>query len=612
MLQRSTTGTALQLPANRLGETLPLPRKTAVRLDNTMRRPLFSFLVPVWLWTFAIAPSLTLAQTPDPTTQQLLAMPGSELDANTAALPTAAGLPASAPAEQVPPPALPARRAPGAHPLAPFGHNLFLGNFLRTRHDGLNPEYEVAPGDRVSVQTWGAVELNGVFVVDGQGNLFLPEIGPVQVAGVHSADLSEVVRKHIRSVYVRHFGVYTHLLTARPLAVFVTGGVHRPGSYAGLPSDSLLYFLDQAGGIDPALGSYRHIDLLREGQTVATFDLYDFMLRGQLPHVVFRAGDTVLVQQRGPQITLTGDVAAPALIELNHDQVAGAEVLAVVPASARATDVTWSGVRDQQPFQQTLPVAEFQQVSLQAGDSVQLRAEGRPEAILIHLEGEFEGPSTLSVQRGTRLIDLLNHVAVNPTVSNPTAVHLKRPSVAKAQKDAIEDSLFRLERSALLALSSSNGEASIRVKEAELMQRFAERARLIDPLGRVVTSRHGHPQNLLLEDGDTIVIPEKTGVVRVSGEVQISHASAHRGGLTAADYIQSAGGYTDRAEEDIVLILHANAEVEMVSPDSVVYPGDEILVPPRVDSKILQNAIDITQVIYQIAVAAGVVLGVAL
>ena len=566
----------------------------------------FLLRLPRLLLVFGLVPQLANAQAALTPT-----VPASSVPTATAAplAPQTPPPPQPDATPEVPPPASPASQAESQGP-QPFGHNLFLGNFLRTRRDGLNPDYVVMPGDRVSIQTWGAITLGGLFVVDGQGNLFLPEIGPIHLAGVRNADLTSVVEAHIKKVYVRHFGVYTNLLTARPVAVFVTGSVRRPGSYAGVPSDTVLFFLDQAGGIEPALGSYRNIEVLREGQSLGKVDLYEFVLRGALPTFQFKDGDTILVHRRGPQVTLSGDVALSSLVELQEDHEDGAAILAVVPKEARANEVTWSGIRSGIPFQRTLSAADFSGMDVRDGDRVVLRDDGRPEHILVNLSGEFEGPSTLSVPRGTRLIDFLNHVEVNASLSNPSAVHLLRTSVAKAQKEAIEDSLFRLERSALLALSSSNGEADIRVKEAELMQKFAERARLIDPLGRVVTARGGQQHNMLLEDGDTIVIPGKTGIVRVGGEVQMAYAAAHRPGMTAEEYILAAGGFTDRADVDRVLVIHANAEVETVDPDIEVYPGDEILVLPRVDSKTLQNAMDISQVVYQIAVAAGVVLRV--
>lgn len=493
----------------------------------------------------------------------------------------------------------------------PFGQNLFHGNFLHTRDSGLNPDYVVMPGDRVAVQTWGALEINAVFTIDGQGNLFLPEIGPIKLAGVRNEQLTDVVKQAIGKVYLRHFGVYTNLLSAKPIAVLVTGNVVRPGSYAGVPSDSVLFFLDQAGGIDPALGSYRRVKVLRAGATLAEVDLYDFLLRGALDSPQFQNGDTVFVERRGPRVTVQGNVARPSLVELPGDSATGADALAVVPKASTANEVTVSGMRDDKPYRQTLHADAFGTTALRDGDVIELRDDGRPDTILVRLEGEFEGPSVLSVRRGARLIDVLNHVPVSETLANVGAVHVRRQSVAKAQKDAIADSLFRLERSALLGLSSSNGEADIRVKEAELVRKFAERARLIDPLGRVVTTRGGQQTNILLEDGDTIVVPQRTRVVRISGEVQMAHAVLHERDMEVEDYVASAGGYSDRADDDHVILLHPDASVEVVDAGHRVQPGDEILVTPRVDSKTLQSVADITQIIYQVAVSAGVVLSIA-
>src|SRR5262249_8094724 len=91
---------------------------------------------------------------------------GSDSKPTPAANPTPAGRPAGTP------PA--ASEAP-----EPFGARLFTGNFLRTRQDGLNGDYLVMPGDRIQVNTWGALETSSVLLVDAQGNVFLPNVGPV-------------------------------------------------------------------------------------------------------------------------------------------------------------------------------------------------------------------------------------------------------------------------------------------------------------------------------------------------------------------------------------------------------------------------------------------------
>ena len=511
-----------------------------------------------------------------------------------------------------PPPATAAQPAPPAanEGPEPFGSRLFTGNFLRTRQDGLNADYLVMPGDRIQVNTWGALETSTVLLVDAQGNVFLPNVGPVQVAGTKNSELTAKVKAGLSRVYARNFEVYTNLLSAKPVAVFVTGGVKRPGRYAGVPSDSVLFFLEQAGGIDPRLGSYRSLTVLRGDQKIAELDLYDFLLRGTLPAVQFKDGDTVLVNPRGTVVEMRGEVTLPATLEFKSGSVPGAEALAVVPSIARATQVTIEGIRNGMPISRTLSVVGFRTFSLQHGDSITLRGDGRADTILVRLEGEFNGPSVLAVRRGSRLVDVLNYVSVDPALANPKAVHVRRSSVAKAQKTAIDDALFRLERSALLALSASQGEANIRVREAELTQKFVERARLIQPLGRVVTARDNQQRNVVLEADDVIVVPARTNVVRVGGEVMMTQAVMFRPKATAEDYITDSGGYTDRSDKSRVIVIRANAEVVVGDTDLPVFPGDEILIPPKVDTKVLQNAVDVTQVIYQIAVSAAVVIAI--
>jgi protein involved in polysaccharide export with SLBB domain len=514
-------------------------------------------------------------------------------------------------AKPMPPPVNATSGAPAAAPTPePFGSRLFTGNFLQTRQDGLNPEYVVMPGDRVQVNSWGALELSNVLLVDAQGNIFLPNVGPIQVAGTKNSELTTKVKAGLGRVYSRHFEVYTNLLTAKPVAVFVTGGVKRPGRYAGVPSDSVLFFLEQAGGIDPRLGSYRSITVLRGDQKITELDLYDFLLRGTLPPVQFKDGDTVLVNPRGVVVEMRGDVTLPATLEFKPGAVTGAQALGVVPSAARATQVTIEGIRGGVPISRTLTVSGFKTFNLQDGDAITLRDDGRADTILIRLEGEFNGPSVLAVRRGARLVDVLNYVSVDMALANPRAVHIKRFSVAKAQKTSIDDALFRLERSALLALSASQGEAAIRVREAELTQKFVERARLIQPLGRVVTARDSQQRNVVLEPDDVVVIPSRTNVVRVGGEVMMTQAVMFRPGATAEDYIADSGGFTDRSDRGKVIVIRANAEVAIGDTDTAIYPGDELLVPPKIDTKLLQNAVDLTQIIYQIAVSAGVVVAI--
>jgi hypothetical protein len=179
----------------------------------------------------------------------------------------------------------------------------------------------------------------------------------------------------------------------------------------------------------------------------------------------------------------------------------------------------------------------------------------------------------------------------------------------------LEESLQRLERTVFTAPAASNGEAQIRAAEAELVMRFVERARTVEPLGKVVVSSNGNVANVRLEHGDEIVIPRKTDLIQVAGEVLIPQAIVYNAKASVSDYVAWAGGFSDRANVERIAIIHANGLITFVNGNSTddkrndessINPGDQILILPRVDSKTMQAVKDITQIIYQMAVTANV------
>ena len=72
-----------------------------------------------------------------------------------------------------------------------LGQNLFNGSFANQSFSGFNPNYRIAVGDKLLVQMWGAVESNGQQEVDTQGNIFLPQVGPINVLGILNSDLNK-------------------------------------------------------------------------------------------------------------------------------------------------------------------------------------------------------------------------------------------------------------------------------------------------------------------------------------------------------------------------------------------------------------------------------------
>ncbi|HCA04232.1 MAG: polysaccharide biosynthesis/export family protein [Vreelandella alkaliphila] len=489
--------------------------------------------------------------------------------------------------------------------LPPFGANLFTGGFRGAMGDGLNAGYQVKPGDQITVRVWGALEFERVLPVDAQGNIFIPGSGPLNVEGQNSQQVESSVRGAITSVYPENVQVYTNVQGVQPVAVFVTGYVENPGRFAGTPNDSVLYFLDQAGGIDQDLGSYRQIRVMRNDRTVATVDLYDFLINGSIARPQFQDGDTIVVEERGPAIAVGGDVHREHRYELLGNQLSGAELVNLARLRSGVSHVLLRGNRDDGPFAQYFPLDMFYGQTIRSGDEVLFSADKRSETIVVEVEGSYYGPSRFALPRDARLSELLDAIPVPENMTAVESISLQRESVRQQQKQSMEDSLRRLETTYLSAESSTNEEAKIRAQEAELIQDFVERARELEPSGRLVVAYNDRISDIRLQDGDIITIPEISDSMLISGEVLVPQAAVFRPGMNVIDYIESAGGFTNRADEDHILIVRQNGAVENARNVNL-RPGDEILVMPAAPTHNLQLASTLTQILFQIAVATRV------
>lgn len=490
--------------------------------------------------------------------------------------------------------------------LRPFASNLFEGRFAGTFSDMTSSDYILAPGDRVVVRIWGARSYDDVLVVDQQGNLFLPEVGPIHVAGLRQSSLLSTVKQAIGRVFTDNVQVYVNLQSAQPVAVYVTGFVNSPGRYAGGSLDSIMSFIDRAGGIDAARGSYRHIEVIRNKKVVEKLDLYRFALEGTVPNLRLKNGDVILVKEKGISVSAYGLLREQAIYEFSRPSMAkGSGLIELSSPERNVSHVSVVGSRDQAPFNRYFSIEEFKTFTLSDSDIVEFVADKPGETIMATVTGAIISASRYPIRKTMKLRDLLRQIEVEPELAATDAVYLRRKSVARDQKAVIQDSLRRLEQTALTSTSSTPEEAQVRVKEAELIQDFVKRASQLEPDGIVVISRRGQISDLWLEDGDEIVIPQKSNVVMVTGEVVLPKTVAFERGMSLDDYLAAAGGVSSRANDEQILVVKQNGEVGLCESLGIE-PGDRIMVLPKIDTKGILVAKDIMQIIYQIAVATKV------
>jgi protein involved in polysaccharide export with SLBB domain len=487
-----------------------------------------------------------------------------------------------------------------------FGANLFTGAFARQGALQFNTDYAVTVGDKIQFRLWGGFNFDGVLAVDPKGNIFVPHVGPIQVLGVRNQELQRTVEATVRKTYRANVFSYASLAAAQPVRVFVGGNVNRPGLYNGTSMDSILSYLDQAGGIDPERGSFLNVQVKRGEMVRATISLYEFMLNGKIPLIQLSEGDVIFVAQRQNSVKVAGLVANAKIFEFSSQGKTVADLIKVAKPKAQATHVRVIRNTGTVTNVEYVALQQAAQVELVNGDELEFTADKKPGTITVRVEGEHQSAQEYVLPYGARLGDLMSQIQYSER-SDSNSPQLYRLSIKERQKQLIAISLKTLESAVLTARSGTAEEAKLRTEEANLVLRWVERAKAIEPTGQVLIAKATERNELLLESGDIVKIPSKDGLVLIGGEVLFPNAVAFDKKYELKDYIKFAGGYTQNADTSRVIVAHRDGSFEEGKKAEIAM-GDEILILPKVDVKSREIARDLVQMIYQIAIAAKVVL----
>ncbi|MEY4589625.1 MAG: hypothetical protein RL497_1701 [Pseudomonadota bacterium] len=215
--------------------------------------------------------------------------------------------------------------------LKPFGADLFSNgpaSFTPASDIPIPSDYVMGPGDNIVIQLYGKENNAYSLTINREGQVQFPEIGPISLAGLSfsqaQANLGEVVEKQM-------IGVKSSITMGalRTIRIFVLGEVIQPGSFTVGALSTMTNALFASGGINK-VGSFRNIQLKRQGKVVTSLDLYDLLLRGDTSSDArLMPGDVLFVPPRGETITVMGAVTRPAIYELQSaTDVAGALSLA--------------------------------------------------------------------------------------------------------------------------------------------------------------------------------------------------------------------------------------------------------------------------------------------
>lgn len=488
-------------------------------------------------------------------------------------------------------------------PLRRFGAELLVPgarDFTAPPTTTIPPDYRLNPGDTLLLGLTGSVQASNLrLTIDSEGRVFVPRVGAIRVGGVRYGDVHDVIERQVSRQY-RGFQLEVSVARLHGITVYVTGFAATPGSYT-LSSLSTLVNAVLAAGGPAAGGSFRSIQLRRGGKLVSDFDLYDLLLKGDRSgDAALQNGDVLYIAPAGEQVAVIGSVNHEAIFEVGPQEtladavlyaggvstVADATRLMVFDALGRG-DAGW----------QQVSAAEAQARKAQRGEVVRVLSNtgiARPlqqQSVLVTISGEVAKPGRYYFKPGTRLADVVAQAGGLTPQAFPYASVITRESVKQQQRLSFERAVEDVEL--LLTaqpVTSVNRAQLVQPANLALVRSVVEQLREREPSGRLVfdlpVDAAALPNDLILENNDTIYVPPRPVTVGVFGAVPTPASFAWRDGATVGDFVKSAGGVQKLGDKGEIFVVRANGTV-LSNGKRVLrapaLPGDLIYVPIEAD-----------------------------
>lgn len=438
--------------------------------------------------------------------------------------------------------------------------------------------------------------------------------------------------------------------------VGIAGSVHTPAIYELKGENKISELIELAGGLSAVAFKGRvQIERIIDNRTQVVFE--SDLNSMQNKDLTIQSGDMLRifqVVQEKKMVRLTGAVNrggeygfSPGMTVKDLISMAGGLKYYAYNKEAELTRVivTDSGPRTEKiiiNLDSALKGDEHNNIILKEDDYLFVRAV--PEWRLYRtadITGEVKFPGTFTIKKGERLSSLIERAGGYTDGAYLRGAVFIREQVRALQQKGLEEMISRIERELLAGVSVqtstavSSEEISAKKAELESKQLFIEALKQQKASGRMtIKLAHlrllkGSEYDLELEDGDRLFIPSINSVVNVTGSIMSQGSYIYSEKFNYKDYIEMSGGYTRYADIDNVYVLKVDGSARKFSRgffswnDSKsrwemfpfgegikeIEPGDTIIVPEQLERVAwLREIKDITQILMQMAVTAGVVI----
>lgn len=473
--------------------------------------------------------------------------------------------------------------------LEQFGYDLFRSapsTFAQVEDLPVPAGYLVGPGDSITVQIYGARNVEYSLVVTRDGKLLIPELGPMEVSGMSFEELKTSIANRYKEQVIGAKAIVS-MSQLRTIQIRLTGEVDKPGTYTVSGLATLVDALLTTGGVRYS-GSLRQIEVKRRGETITQLDLYDLLMKGDTSKdVPLTHNDVIYIPPIGDVVYVGGEVQRPAIYELKNektlkqviDLAGGLLANASIQSShiERIVNRRYKTLIDLQPTSYRNSNGQIPDFDIEAGDFVRILPVADTMDDVILLSGHVKRPGGYQYKAGARVSNiLLNRDQIMPNTDLDFAL-LVREQIGTRRTEVEFINLTD-------ALMQPGSDADIQLRPRDEIRLFNLQPDRADILNGLVSE---------LDLQGTDYRPSQTA--SVLGHARFTGRFPLQTNLRLLDFLRISGGLRQGIDMDYLMIAHTvfpQNEVVMTSysldsairfqsgsnsdANPIIQPGDRI------------------------------------
>ena len=472
-----------------------------------------------------------------------------------------------------------------------FGMRLFQSmqsSFMPVNEPNFDANYILDVGDVLSISIFDQDTKEYIKEIESDGNIFIPQVGKVYVAGFKLNDAINKIKNQINQTLFRDSVI--SLESVRDIQILMTGEISFPGIYTFNGNTNLLHAISMAGGITEN-GSFREILIKRDGKIISEVDLYNALIFGDTSfRTSLRSGDSIYISIVKNLVRAGSGFNRPGLFEMKYgEKVADLANFAgglksdfinsnnLLYLDRVGNDGTISSIIDS--------LANINETELENYDNL----SGKENSIkTVNVEGAVSRPGKYFISEGETLSSLIKRAGGYSKSAYSFGGILMREQAKELEKHNIEKSYNELIR----YLVSRKSQGTQMVGDSVLTLLLSE-IKNFEVKGRVVVEfdllkiRANPERDTILLEGDSIFIPKINNTVFVHGEVSNPGGLMYSDDKNVSQYLNMAGGTSKYSADKYIYIVNPDgvasrintSKLSFLNTDIPVYPGSAIFVP---------------------------------